>query len=528
MLMNDTLGGRWISGDTTIATVGVSTGIVTGRIPGIIDIYYFYTNAFGCNSTTSIADTVNAYPVVSAITGITRQCMGTSTTLSDSTLGGVWSSSDIIVARVGSSTGIVTGIFPGIATISYSVTENGCTSVATIGDTVSTLPMPMPITGSTNVCIGATTDLDNADSTGIWSSGNDLIATVGSTTGIVNGLTAGFAAIYYTVTNECGFIVDTAIVTVNPIPVAGTISATSTSLCAGNTISLTSSVTGGTWYSADTTIARVDTGGVVTGIATGAVTIYYSVTSSAGCVGVTSINLFIGAPLPSIAVVPGGSATLCGGNPVTLTVDTVATGITYQWLYNGAVIPGATAANYTTYTSGNFTVVVSNGICNRTLASTVVVGPPDPVISFTTPDMLSTGTYSFYQWYRNGVAMTGDTTQIIHVTTGGNYTVEVRDANGCTDTSSVYILSDNVGNGVDDVNIAAAISVFPNPATSVLNIQSPVPVNVKVMSIDGKMLIEQRNARAVDINTLANGLYMIAIYDQNDVLIKTAKFAKSE
>jgi hypothetical protein len=142
--------------------------------------------------------------------------------------------------------------------------------------------------------------------------------------------------------------------------------------------------------------------------------------------------------------------------------------------------------------------------------------------------MLSTGTYSFYQWYRNGVAMTGDTTQIIHVTTGGNYTVEVRDANGCTDTSSVYILSDNVGNGVDDVNIAAAISVFPNPATAVLNIQSPVPVNVKVMSIDGKMLIEQRNARAVDINTLANGLYMIAIYDQNDVLIKTAKFAKSE
>ncbi len=528
VLVNDTLGGRWLSGDTTIATIGVSTGIATGVTPGIVDIYYFYTNVHGCNSTTMISDTVNAYPSVAPITGVARQCMGTSTTLSDSTTGGVWSSSDVIVASVGSATGVVTGVFPGMATISYSVTANGCTTVATIADTVRTLPMPSPITGATNVCIGATTTLHNADSTGIWSSDNVLIATVGSTSGVVSGLTAGFATIYYTVTNECGFIVDTAIVTVNPIPVAGTISATATSLCAGNTITLTPSVTGGVWYSADTTIAKVDTAGVVTGMATGAVTIYYSVTSSAGCVGVTSINLFIGTAIPPISITPGGSATLCHGNPVTLSVDTVAAGITYQWLYNGAVIPGATSSAYTTLTSGDFAVVVSNGICTRTLTRTVVVGPPDPVITFTLPDMLSTGAYSYYQWYRNGVALVGDTTQIIHVSTGGNYTVEVRDANGCSDTSSIYIVSDNVGNGVTDVNVAAAINVFPNPATAVLNIQSPVLVNVKVLSMDGKVLISQPNARSIDVSSLVNGLYMVAIYDQNDMLIKTTRFAKSE
>jgi hypothetical protein len=39
--------------------------------------------------------------------------------------------------------------------------------------------------------------------------------------------------------------------------------------------------------------------------------------------------------------------------------------------------------------------------------------------------------------------------------------------------------------------------------------------------------VEQHDAKSVDISSLANGVYMIQVYDENHMLIKTEKLVKN-
>ena len=53
------------------------------------------------------------------------------------------------------------------------------------------------------------------------------------------------------------------------------------------------------------------------------------------------------APAPSITAQPADQSVLTDGT-TSFTVSTTGTGMTYQWLKGGVVIPGGTAASYTT------------------------------------------------------------------------------------------------------------------------------------------------------------------------------------
>jgi hypothetical protein len=87
----------------------------------------YVKNTSACVATTSaIVNAQPATPVVGDITGTTNFAVGATSTLSSSTSGGVWSSSNTAVATVNAS-GVVTGVSIGSATITYTVTT-GCSS----------------------------------------------------------------------------------------------------------------------------------------------------------------------------------------------------------------------------------------------------------------------------------------------------------------------------------------------------------------------------------------------------------------
>jgi hypothetical protein len=73
----------------------------------------------------------------------------------------------------------------------------------------------------------------------------------------------------------------TVVVTVNPLPTAGTITGVD-SVCPGHVVTLSNATTGGTWSSSSASTATISTAGVVTGVAPGTVTITYTVTTSCG------------------------------------------------------------------------------------------------------------------------------------------------------------------------------------------------------------------------------------------------------
>ncbi len=223
-----------------------------------------------------------ATPTVAGITGSSTVCAGNVITLTDTTSGGTWSSTNTSIASVNPSTGIVTGVAAGSSTIMYIVTNICGSDSAMHNITVNPLPEAGSITGTTAVCIGSTIALTDTTTGGAWSSANPSIASVNPSTGVVTGVAAGSTTLMYVVTNSCGS--DTAIqtLTVNPLPDAGTITGID-SVCPGATATLATGSTGGIWSSSNTTIASVNSAtGVVTGVSFGSATISYIVTNLCG------------------------------------------------------------------------------------------------------------------------------------------------------------------------------------------------------------------------------------------------------
>ncbi len=531
-LSDATTGGTWTSADPTIATT-TTTGVVTGITAGSTTINYTVTSTSGCSATAGITVTISPAPSVAAVMGTTDQCIGTTTTLIDITSGGTWSSSNPAVAAISASTGLLTAISAGTTTISYSIAGGtGCAGVASITDTVSTMPAHAAITGTTNACAGTTTTLSIptgiGTTGGTWSSGNTAIATV-NTAGTVTGITAGTTYIYYTVSNACGSVRDSALVTIHALPDAGTVSALFTSVCAGSELNLAETTTGGTWSSADPAIATVNTAGAVTGVTAGTTVINYTVTNTSGCTAEAAITITIGNALP-LATVSPATATICPGHAAVMTVTGAGTGVTYEWLRNGIEISGANAESYTAATTGSYSVIVSNGSCSETIAGTVVSAAPIPTIAFIAPDELETGVFTTYQWFKNGVAIAAANSRLITESGAGSYTVVVTNGTGCTDTSAAYIVNSGTGTAVATVSTNDNIIIYPNPATSELHIEAPrgVEVSVRVLAMDGREMIANTTTTTINVGALANGIYLVQIYDTNGLLLKTAKFTKAE
>ena len=269
-----------------------------------------------------------------AIGGTTTVCTGGTTALSSTTTGGTWSSSNPAVGTIGSASGIVGGIAAGTITIMYA-TASGTGSVVV---TVNTLPVAGTITGSGSVCIGSGTSLTDAAIGGVWSSSSAGIATV-SSSGLVTGVAAGTAVVSYTVTNSCGAAGAGSVVTVN-VTAAGTITGAS-SVGVGLSITLTDAVSGGAWSISNGNVSV--SGGLVTGIAAGTVTVSYSVSGSCGT-GVSTKAILVNTPSVSAIsgyyfylctgaaaafwdVTPGGSWSMAPAGVATVSATGVVTGI---------------------------------------------------------------------------------------------------------------------------------------------------------------------------------------------------------
>lgn len=288
ILTNATPGGTWSSANPAIADIGSISGAVSALTAGTSAIRY--TTGAGCFATA----TFTVHPI-SPITGPTALCFFT--TLANVTPGGSWVSSNLLVATVGFSTGVVTGVSAGTSVITYT-TARGCTAFTTV--TVTPL---LPIAGTPNVCVGSITSLTNTTPGGVWSSSNPTIAGIGSTTGDVSGVAAGTAIITYTTPIGC---ITTVTVTVHPLsPIVGP-----STVCQGRTIILSDPAAGGSWLSSSPAVATIGSlSGVVTGVSSGTTVITY--TTSAGCTISTTLTVY---PLAPIV----GATSLCAGQTTTL------------------------------------------------------------------------------------------------------------------------------------------------------------------------------------------------------------------
>jgi trimeric autotransporter adhesin len=353
-------GGVWSSSNTTVATIGAGSGSASALAAGVTTITFAAST--GCNATM----TVTVHPAVGTISGPTNLCIGGSSALADGTAGGTWSSSNTAVATI-TAGGVVTGVASGTSIIDYGISGTGCT----VGTTVSVNALA-PIIGNLNVCTAGTTTLSDplAGTGGTWTSGSAGTATVGASTGVVSGVTPGTATVTYTTPSGC---TANAMVTVNaPTPIAGP-----GAVCMGNSITLSNSVSGGTWSSSNTTIATVDATGDVAGVSASTVTISYS--APTGCVMTTPVVVNPIYPIGgSLAVCAGGVSTLSdaasGGSWTSSNASVASIGASSGIVSGG--IPGTATITYTTFGGGCVAVatVTVSALAPITGASNVCQG----------------------------------------------------------------------------------------------------------------------------------------------------------
>ena len=356
-LSDATSGGvSWTSSNTAVATVSYS-GAVAAATVGTTTITYSIST--GCGITAVV--TVNAQPA--GITNNSVLCAGTSIVLSDATAGGTWSSNNIGIASVGTD-GTLTGVSGGNATITYAVNGAGC--YATTVATVNPAPNAGTLSGTGIACVGGITTFSDAVSGGVWSSTLTGNATV-NTSGVVTGVAAGTSTISYTVTNSCGSVAATAVVTVNPAPSAGTVSG-SVPMCAGTGIALTDATAGGVWSSSNGN-ATVDGSGNVSGISGGTATISYTVSNSCGSATATAV-----VTVNAIAAITG-STSMCVG--FTSALSDVTTGGTWSSSTPSIATVGSSTGLVTGIAGGTSTVVytIPSG-CTRSVVVTITSSLP--------------------------------------------------------------------------------------------------------------------------------------------------------
>ena len=424
----------------------------------------------------------------------------------------------------------ITPAMTGTNTYSVTTTQAGCTSSGSIDLTVVPMPNVFTVMGGGSYCAGGTgvNVLLAGSDAGVNYQLYNGTTTVGGTvpgTGSVLDFGAQTAAGTYTVQAtdplaSCSSnMLDSAVITITPLPTVMPVIGDPT-VCLGAFKTLIDSTPGGVWTTADATIADVSAGGIVSGIAIGATTISYTVTAL-GCSDFAILPLSVGNAMAPVSITPM-VATMCHGNPVNLVA--VTSGVTYQWELADTVIPGATDATYMATAPGTYTLVMDNGTCTMNAPNVVISPSPTPVIALNTSGgYLYTGSFITYQWLKNGTVIAGATSSIYPPISSGVYKVIVKDANGCIDTSAAY---NYLPTGITGVSVTDQIAFFPNPAATVLNIDAPYKVNVTIIAPDGRIVLEQKDAAAINVAHLADGIYMIMVYDEHNTLVKTGKFAK--
>lgn len=358
-------------------------------------------------------------------------------------------------------------------TANYTVTVIGaspCGNVTSANAKLTVLPLPLTIAagGSTTFCSGGSVLLRASNNSGLtyqWQLGGINITGATDSTYTANA----FGTYTAVITNTANSCVGTsnAITTTSGSPVSTITPAGTASVCTGDSILLTGPSTGGLtfqWQLNGTDITGATNQTYKTKVAGSYTLKVFTTPTCSGTSAATVVSLI---PLPTVTVTPGSATTFCTGGSVTL--NTTASGVTYQWLRNGTLItPGGTVANYSATTNGSYRVIVTSTTtsCKDTSAATTVTVNPLPTANITTVGsttfcagssvLLKTNSATGlqYQWIRGGTNITGATDSTYTATVAGSYTVKVTNASTtCFATSGATTVTVNP---LPNVTVAAS------------------------------------------------------------------------
>ena len=178
--------------------------------------------------------------------------------------------------------------------------------------------------------------------------------------------------------------------------------------------------------------------------------------------------------------------------------------------------PVATPSSTTTYV-----VTVSDGNDNATDNVTLTVNPLPSTPTITQQDnTLVSDAETGNQWYDSNGAIEGATGQVYEPTATDNYYVIVTNEFGCESEQSNVIYF--VYTGIEE--LSHTVSIYPNPASGILNISGLNGKDTSVEVFDSKgngvLSISHFGSGKIDISNLERGIYIIKIVNDDVNIVK--------
>ncbi len=450
------VGGTWSGSGVSAAGVFTpSAGLV-----GAQTLTYTVTQS-GCTNSATKTVTVDALPTVIAGSAQAVCANAAAFTLSGfSPAGGTWSGSGVSAAGVFTPSVSLAGA----QTLTYSVTQSGCTNTATKTVTVNTLPT-VDAGSSQAVCSNAAafTLTGFSPAGGTWS-GNGVSAAGVFTpsAGLV-----GAQTLTYTVTQSGCTNSATKTVTVDALPtvVAGSAQAVCANAAA---FTLTGfSPAGGTWSG-----SGVDAAGVFTPAVNlvGAQTLTYSFTQS-GCTNTATKTVTVNA-IPTVSA--GSAESICAtAAAFTLTSFSPAGG---TWSGNGVDAAGVFTPSTGLIGAQTLTYTFTQSGCTNSATKTVTVeaapspnaGPDEPVCANAAAFTLAGFSPAGGTWAGNGVSAAGLFTPTVSLL-GAQLLTYTVNLGGCTNSATKTVTV----NAIPTVDAGAMQAVCANAAAFTLTGFSP-------------------------------------------------------
>ena len=523
------------TGGTALWNTGATSPTIQVSPPvGNNNQYNVIITSNGCKDTAYVSINVMQTPTIGvSFTPTTPICSGTNVHLTAT-------GADFYSWNPGGTGATITQT-PPVGTTTYTVTgtsANGCSNTATINVLVHANPVAVitsdPINAS--ICSGQGVIL-TAGPIAIGNSYNWNIGGNSSTNPqnpINNGNITTTVNYAVTVTDTYGCSGNAAItVTVNPNPVVS--AASNSPICsAGGVIHLNgSSSIGGTYswtgpagYTSSAQNPTISNPGTwMNG------TYSLTVTTGNGCIGSSSTILHVNNP-PTLNIAASDSI-LCAGYPLLLIAlsDSGSINWTDGFGWSSNYDPNPTVSNPHT---GDYTATAVYGGCTVYKNKYILVNPL-PTVVFNTP---GTG---YFQNTDPQILLSGSPAggvfsgmgvfnSYFYPVVAGNgtwvLTYEYTDGNGCTNSATQTVI---VGSTGVDENAASQISLYPNPVTDVLNINTG-DLRIAVIQLYdavGKLINSfSGGTSSIDFSGLSAGVYFVQFTTKDGQNIRPFKVMK--
>jgi hypothetical protein len=419
------------------------TGLSVSVCPTVNATYTANMSVSACGAAVSNYSSVVSVSVVPGPTLVTNSptiCGGGSATL---TVSGA--TSYTWLPSNSNATSIV--VSPSSTTTYTVLGSNGgsCTSSKTVQVTVSPTPTLTPGSNSP-ICAGSTLSLTVGSAASYtWTGPNSFSSNLQNPT-IPSAST--LAAGNYTVTaTSVGGCTATAVVNVVVGPAPGVTANNLGPICAGQTLSLTSTGVGPWSWTGPNVFSSSNQNPTIPAATTAASGVYTVVAGVGTCTSLATTTVVVNAtPLP----VAANTGPYCPGATIQLSVGAFST---YTWSGPGSFssnLQNPTQTNAQTTNGGVYTVTVTSASgCTNTANTNVVVNPsPVVIIGSNSPVCLGTainltstggGTYSWTGPNAFTSTSQNPTIPVSTLANAGNYSVTVTTA-GCTSTAAVNVI----------------------------------------------------------------------------------------